>query len=242
MNSPLSKSAGSKQEGFTLLELLVASAVMGIVLFALVSTANTSLQLWRDTSSKAAVDREGRTGLALLSWDLQNIVQPTNVALRPHINTNEFTANDTTTTVLQFLTLKPRDYQTNSGDVGDVCYVEYRIEDGALKRAFVGSEATFTAIAGGNFPSGGLEFQTLVTNLWAGRFWGLQATATNVDYDGSYQQTSAAEVLRAVEYRLGLLDQKFMDLYRDNPALAEAQGTKSLRWYQAMQHVPSPSQ
>lgn len=231
-----------RARGFTLLEVLVASAIMGIVLFALVSTANTSLQLWRETSEKVAVDREGRSGLALLAWDLQNIVQPTNVALRPHINTAVVNGDSSPTTLLRFLTLKPGDYQTNAADVGDVCYVEYRLADYGIERAFVGSSDTFSAISSGIFPSSGLEFQTLLTNVWRCKFWGLQGTNAEVAYSGTLQQANANERLRAIEYRVGLLDQKFMEVYRTNSDLAEAQGTNSLRWYQAMQPVAPPVQ
>ena len=231
---------------FTLLEVLVASAIMGIVMFVLVSTANTSLQLWRGTSEKIAVDREGRAGLALLAWDLQNIIQPTNIALRPWINDNIFGTN-ASFPVLKFLTLKPADYQNTNSDFGDVCYVEYRFTNRSLKRAFIGSARTFTALSASTpaFPSpADSEFQTLVPNVWTCKFWGT-GTDTNITYNQSTgQQTTSGQILRTIEYRLGILDQKFMTLYTgpggDN--LARAQQTNGIRWYQAIQPVPAPAQ
>jgi hypothetical protein len=63
---------------------------------------------------------------------------------------------------------KPEDYQ-GAGEVGDVCYVEYRVDAGAntLTRVFYPSERTFTEIIqNGNFPaSGGGEGQILATNV-----------------------------------------------------------------------------
>jgi prepilin-type N-terminal cleavage/methylation domain-containing protein len=231
---------------FTLLEVLVASAIMGIVMFVLVSTANTSLQLWRGTSEKMAKDREGRSGLALLAWDLQNIVQPTNLTLRPWINTNNVIGSGSGQTVLRFLTLKPTDYQTNPAtDLGDVCYVEYRFTSNSLTRAFVGSSTTFAAITNStpSFPTpAASDFQTLIPNVWSFKFWGLESTNTNVAYNSSTgQQSSPAQTLRSIEYRLGLLDQKHMRLHRQNNLPAPVRDS-SLRYYQAIQPISPPAQ
>jgi hypothetical protein len=217
---------------------------MGIVMFVLVSTANTSLQLWRNSSEKISVDRDGRTGLALLAWDLQNIIQPTNIALRPWINTNIFGTN-TSTPVLRFLTLKPADYQNTNFDLGDVCYVEYRFTNRSLMRAFVGSRDTFTSLQAGNLPSPSpADFQVLVPNVWACKFWGTGSTDTNIAYNPSTgEQVRTNEFLRAIEYRLGILDEKFMKLYTapGGVDLARAQQTNGIRWYQAIQPVPPPN-
>jgi prepilin-type N-terminal cleavage/methylation domain-containing protein len=231
---------------FTLLEVLVASAIMGIVMFVLVSTANTSLQLWRGTSEKIAKDREGRAGLALLAWDLQNIVQPTNLTLRPWIYTNDVIGSPSGQTVLRFLTLKPADYQNTNSDLGDVCYVEYRYTNNSLARAFVGSSNTFSSLLTGSLPPSppDSEFQILVPNVWSFKFWGIESTNTNVAYSSSTgQQTSTNQTLRSVEYRLGLLDQKHMRLHRADPTSLPAQvRDSSIRWYQAIQPVSPPAQ
>lgn len=244
---PPSAIARRATPAFTLLEVLVASAIMGIVMFVLVSTANTSLQLWRGTSGKMAVDREGRTGLALLAWDLQNIVQPSNEALRPWINTNLFTTGTAEYPVLRFLTLKPADYQ-GAADLGDVCYVEYRFTNNSLMRAFVGSALTFESLTNSppTFPTNAAtNFETLVPNVWTAKFWGLASTNTYILYSNAGAdrgiQADPAQALRSIEYRLGILDQKFMDTYRSDPSLAALQGTNSLKWYQAIQPVAPPT-
>jgi prepilin-type N-terminal cleavage/methylation domain-containing protein len=247
LRHPSSALGGSAASAFTLLEVLVASAIMGIVMFVLVSTANTSLQLWRGTSEKIAKDREGRTGLALLAWDLQNIVQPTNLTLRPWINTNNVIGSPSGQTVLRFLTLKPADYQTDPAtDLGDVCYVEYRYTNNSLARAFVSSSNTFAALTNSTpaFPSPpDSAFQTLVPNVWSFKFWGIESTNTNVAYNPSNgEQSSPAQTLRSVEYRLGLLDQKHMRLHRADPTSLPAQvRDSSIRWYQAIQPVLPPA-
>ncbi len=230
---------------FTLLEILVASAIMGIVIFVLVSTANTSMRLWRGTSEKMAVDREGRSGMALLAWDLQNILQPTNLAIRPWINTNIITNGSGSFPMLRFLTLKPIDYQTGTNDQGDICYVEYRLTNHTLERAFVSSSLTFAAITNSppRFPTpSASDFEVLVPNVWRFKIWGLQAGNSHVGYSPSTgQQILPADILRSVEYRIGVLDQKYMRLHRESPASLPANlRDSSLRWYQAIQHISAP--
>jgi hypothetical protein len=227
---------------FTILEVLVASTIMVIVMFVLVATANTSLQLWRTTTEKLAVDREGRIGLALLSWDLQNIIQPTNIALRPWVNTN---TNASSFPALRFLTLKPADYQTNpASDLGDVCYVEYRFTNRSIMRAFVGSSATFAELQAGRLPTpNNSDFETMVPNVYTCKFWGVDSVDSNISYNNNGQQTTDAQTLRGIEYRLGLLDQKFMKLYtgQNGENLALAQKTNGILWYQASQPAPPPA-
>ena len=46
---------------FTLLEVLVASAVLGIFLVILLGTLSATLAVWRSTDNKVTADREGRS-------------------------------------------------------------------------------------------------------------------------------------------------------------------------------------
>ena len=145
MNSPRHSNLG--RDGFTLLEVLVASVVLSIVLTILLGTLSTSMSLWRNTENKLASDREGRSAELLLADDLSGVVMPANPALWPRVVDKH----------LQFLSLKPVDYQaTNAGNVGDVCFVEYFVdaEKGDLNRVFLGSKETFDEILKtGQFPS-----------------------------------------------------------------------------------------
>ncbi len=233
-------SSERRAAAFTLLEVLVASAIMGIVMFVLVSTANTSMQLWRNSSEKIAVDREGRTGLSILAWDLQNLIQPQNTNLRPKLQTN-----GNADIPLRFLTLKPSDYQNTNTDFGDVCFVEYRYSNYAILRRFVGSAATFASLRNGELPTNNVqasEFQVLATNVWQFRVWGHQSTSQLVEYnDSGDQRNYTNQLLRSIEYRVEAYDSKYMQMYRDNPQLAQAQGYKSRKYFQAIQPVPPPN-
>jgi len=150
--SSVARRSASPVAAFTLLEVLVASVVLAIVMAILLSTLTTSISLWRTTEASIAAGREGRAGELLLAQDLANALVPTNPSLWPQVTSNS----------LGFLTLRSPDYQSGAGDLGDVCFVEYRVEDDpdnadpnfvALTRAFVGSAETFTALSGGTFPT-----------------------------------------------------------------------------------------
>lgn len=157
--------AFSPRCGFTILEVLVASAILSILVVILLGTLSATLSVWRNTDNKVTADREGRSAQLILGQDLANIVMPTNPALWPRLVTN-----DGGTVFLQFLTLKPQDYQ-GAGDVGDVCYVEYAVDTNArcLVRAIHGSGYTFTNIlkvgAFGDSPTIGADHQLVADNL-----------------------------------------------------------------------------
>jgi prepilin-type N-terminal cleavage/methylation domain-containing protein len=153
------------RSAFSLLEVLVASAILGVVMMVLLSTLSTSLSLWRNTESKAIADREARAAELLIAQDLANVVMATNPSLWPRV------VGSGPGAALQFLTLKPREYQ-EAGDSGDVCFVEYRVslETASLQRSFLGSAATYSNILKkGQFPQpgGSAAPQLLAGNLLA---------------------------------------------------------------------------
>jgi prepilin-type N-terminal cleavage/methylation domain-containing protein len=161
------------REGFTLLEVLVASAILGVVMMVLLSTLSTSMSLWRNTEGKAASDREARASGLLLAQDLANVVMPANPNLWPRVVTSRVGGENVVS--LRFLTAKPGDYQTNAGDAGDVCYVEYAVlaspggSGRELRRLFWPSGRTYSnVIASNSLPRGAQpqnEFQSLGLNL-----------------------------------------------------------------------------
>jgi len=124
---------------FTLVEVLVASAVLGIVMAILLGTLSTSTVLWRNTEGKLSADREGRAAELLFTQDVANAVMTTNMSTWPLVEGG----------AIRFLTTKPLDYQDNSVDTGDICLVEYSVDpnDNTLVRSFIGSSETFPMIA-----------------------------------------------------------------------------------------------
>ena len=159
------RSAGSLS-GFTLVELLVSSAILGIMMAVLLSSMSSGLSLWRVTEGKIAADREGRSGHLLLAQDLANAFVPTNTSgpkssLWPQIRTNGSN--------LAFLVTRPADYQNQNasgGDVGDICYVEYSVQSNGLYRRFVGSKDTYESLKNNQLPiSSSAPFQLLADNV-----------------------------------------------------------------------------
>jgi prepilin-type N-terminal cleavage/methylation domain-containing protein len=239
-NNPSSR----RSRGFTVLEVLVACAIMGIVLFVLVSTANTSLTLWRDTRDKIAVNQEGRTGVNILDRDLKNLIQPAKINLRPNLASqgNAFTP-------LKFLTVSPIDYQksidsSGASDeklIGDVCYVEYRFKDNALLRGSVSSNGTFEALKTGQFPTvPNDQFELVATNLFQFKVWGYQADKTPIKYPDAGGEQEAGKVLQTIEYRIETVDPKFLKLFFQDEKFRNALKYKTRKYFESMTTVSPP--
>lgn len=148
--------SATNREAFTLLEVLVSSAILGILLVILLGTVSGSLNMWRATEDKVTADREGRAAYALIAQDLANAFVPADSNLWPRIT------NTANTSSLRFLTLRPPDYQNQAaGDAGDICYVEYLVRrtntlstagrpgNNIVLRKFIGSKETFDALQSG---------------------------------------------------------------------------------------------
>ena len=151
---------GRPDAGFTMVELLVSSAVLAIVLTILLGTMTASLGIWRTTGGATAADREGRSANILLLNELRSAVVPEAVPeLWPKVASNG--------TYLGFLLRKPAGYQDiESGEVGQVCFVEYLVESNALKRRFVGSRETRDAMVQQRLPTNSEGvFHVLATNI-----------------------------------------------------------------------------
>lgn len=138
---------------FTLLELLVSSAILGLVMFVMLAAVDTGMRLWKTAEDKIKVDREARTALSQISQDLQSMINPALPTPQPVFQMPD----DADGKFMEFLVLKPREYQDQTEaakNVGDVCYVRYRLENNKIYRAFADSEPTFEALRNNRFPGG----------------------------------------------------------------------------------------
>lgn len=166
----MKRSTSTEGSGFTLLEVLVSCAVLGIMMLVLFSSVTTGLSIWRDTEDRMSADREARSAFQLMADDLGNAVVPANTNLWPRIGS----IGGVNSNSIGFLTLKPPDYQnTNGGDFGDICYVEYEVRprtnapsNNILLRRFVGSRETYAAMSAGRLPTNTTNvLQMLATNI-----------------------------------------------------------------------------
>ncbi len=205
--------------GFSLLELLVSCAIIGIMMMVLLSTAGYSLSLWRGTEQRIAVDREGRNGLALMADDLANmIVLPG--ALQPrfgHWNNGVF---------MEFPVARPPSYQSSSTtNVGDICYVRYRMVADSenlngntftIQRNQVDSAATFVALETNQAPSPG-PYELLVTNV-------IQLDVNTYDRGGTLTANPGAVSL--VNLSLGMADIQEVENLKQGIPMPENKTTK----------------
>jgi len=164
--------SSSRPSGFTLLEVLVSSAVLAIVLAIMFSALSTSMSLWRNTDNKIIFDREARAVELMLVRDLANIVMPASTNLWPRIESPRRSSIQ----FLKFLTAASTDSQGTGGtDVGDVCYVEYAVLPSTngpgleVRRLFLPSGQTYSSVIRSNtFPvstTNNPAFQSLGLNL-----------------------------------------------------------------------------
>ena len=148
--------------GFTLLELLVSAAMIGVIMMIMLTATSTSMAIWRNSERAIAVDREGRNAITLMADDFANMLPVAENApdyMQPQLGVwNDYV-------FAEFFVLRPRDYQKEgAGNDGDVCYVRYRYKDQKIERAASDSEETFGAIKNGGVPKPA-NFEILSENL-----------------------------------------------------------------------------
>jgi prepilin-type N-terminal cleavage/methylation domain-containing protein len=159
---------------FTLVEVLVSSAILGIVMLVMLASVDTGMRLWKNSQEKINVDREARTALSLISEDLKNIVNPPAPMPQPVFQNPAGPSG----TFMEFLTSKPSGYQSQNatapGNIGDVCYVRYSFRNNQILRAYADSRPTFTALNSPtpSFPTGADVVEEVLAinigNVWVG--------------------------------------------------------------------------
>ena len=159
----------SPTPAFTVLEMLVAMAAVGILLVILMSVLDGGSKLWRENENRVDAFREARAALAIMSRDLQNLFPTTNAGhfllaedaysvlgdiAAPVTNTNSGSA-------VFFLSALPANAQEEAQNKSDVCQIGYFLafdktssstnKSLNLYRYFRSSDPTFAALT--NIPS-----------------------------------------------------------------------------------------
>jgi len=173
-------------DAFTIVELLVSSAVLAIVLSVMFAALSTGLSVWRNTDNKILADREARAIELVLIRDLANIVMPASSNLWPRIDS----PRRSSVQQLKFLTTAPAEMQPDAGQVGDVCYVEYTIVP-----------ATNTNPANG-VPVAGSELRRL--------FWSSRKTYSDVIASNAFPMTNDASSTNFLPLGVNLLPSNSM--------------------------------
>lgn len=143
-----------KSPAFTLLELLVAVAVLSLLLVVLLNIVQGTTILWRGAENRVDAYREARAALQVMASDLRNIL--------PSTNTDYFRTNLTSSSNVGFLAALPLSAQ-DANSKSDICTVGYFLAygnkspvagaDGRLSynlyRYFAESDETFTNLSQG---------------------------------------------------------------------------------------------
>lgn len=113
-----------RSQAFTLLEVLVSSAILAIVMILLIGMADHTTRIWGQGERRRDASREVRAGLELLTEDLHSAVITTNPS------TLVITTDKTETggSRLFFLVSHPGE-KRSIGNEGDLCATGYFIAD-----------------------------------------------------------------------------------------------------------------
>ncbi len=220
----LRSDAHGSRQGFTLLELMVSTAVIGIMMMVLLSATSAGLGIWRSAEQRIVIDREGRNALSLIAEDLDNILVLPAPAPQPrfgHWDDYVF---------MEFPVLRPLDYQDPAeANNGDVCYVRYRYnyDEKQLSRSHVDSMETFDALRNGNTPPPG-RFEVLADNI-------TDLTVNTYDADG--QRTTDPASVRTVSLSVGVMDKQEVANLERGLSLTEAKSSR--QYFSVNAFVPS---
>ena len=220
----------SPRGGFTLIELLVSSAIIGVVMMILLSATSASLGMWRGAERRIAVDREGRTGMALMADDLANMLVITSVPPK-------FQSPDASGVFMQFPVLRPIDYQEQkpgqpATNVGDVCYVRYRYDNAQKKifRSHFDSKVTFDSVKSGSAPAND-GYELLADNV----------IELNVNtYDNQGASGAAVANANSVNLSICVVDKQERENMTNNPPIIMPESKTSKQYFSINAAVPRP--
>lgn len=140
--------------GFTLIELMVSMAIGSIVLLAAASILGSSGDGYERVGSGISAEREARAAISRITSDLSTAVWHKDGVIEK--STAAWPADH-----IGFLSLQPAEAQTDSGRIGDLCAVNYYIDDltingrtvRCLMRGFRESVDSFKALEEDSVPA-----------------------------------------------------------------------------------------
>ena len=203
-----------KSFAFSLLELLVAIAVLCILLVILLNIVQGASNLWRTSENKVEAYREGRAALQVISSDLRHALASTNT----NFFRRDISSYPNSTNVAFLATLPLSSQETNS--LSDVCTVGYFLaydnkspvsgitgrQSYNLYRYFVESNETFAKLSDSSGPADVLDFDpSRQPEILARNVVGFKATYFITNGPGSFTtwtQSAATPMPDIVEIQL----------------------------------------
>ncbi|MGB0460402.1 MAG: PulJ/GspJ family protein [Opitutales bacterium] len=198
----LNRSRKPRRSAFTLIEIMVATAVMVILVGLVIQITNEVLKVWNRSSGKLSANSEARLAMEFLTQDLEAAVFRDNgmqwLRVEGPVDAGDAYANQTVALKLFAPALdRPKKDAAGNDIPGDICGIAYRLafkeayEDSdtkvyALYRNIVDSRTTFNDLMG----SGNQE--ALTTGEWS------ESTVTD---DSNYLVTNIVD-FKVIVYHL----------------------------------------
>jgi prepilin-type N-terminal cleavage/methylation domain-containing protein len=123
---------GRMKNAFTLLELLVALAVLSLLIVMLMSMVDNGAKLWRENENRVEAYREARAALGMIERDLRNAIAMNdtnfiriNAEAFPKLLETDVQKNTNGGSAIFFLAAQPAAAQDSAANKGDICEVGY---------------------------------------------------------------------------------------------------------------------
>ena len=139
---------------FTLLEVLVSSAILVIVIALLIVMADHTTQIWHHGESRRNISRELRAGLEIITEDLHSAVLTTNPSTLAIIGADKMGSR-------LFFTVSHPSEQRSIGTAGDLCATGYFIAEDPKSKGSTKSYNLYRFHASGDAVSKAFEKNTL---------------------------------------------------------------------------------
>ncbi len=161
-----------KNSAFSLIELLVAMAVLSLLVVMMLGLVDSATKLWRDSENRVDAYREARAALGIMSRDLRNVVATTNTNLFLLNADGAFgktpagaETNANRAGAAFFLSALPVNAQESGKNRSDICEVGYFL---AFERVRGATNSAMTLNLYRHFRSSDTTFSNLITtNLFS---------------------------------------------------------------------------
>jgi prepilin-type N-terminal cleavage/methylation domain-containing protein len=124
MSSISSSRLTGQSHGFTLLEVLVSTAILAVILVLLLGMTDGATRIWREGERKREVAREIHAGLQIISEDLRSAVLTTNPESLLIDHATRINGDEGPGEKIFFLVSHPSEMR-HSGHKGDLCATGY---------------------------------------------------------------------------------------------------------------------
>lgn len=134
------KNSTTQKHGFTLIELMVATAIMAVLVLAVMGVTSHVLSTWSSASGRLGANAEARTALQYLGDDLETlVVRPKQQTWLEVTYENNPVPGQGTVRVPNISLISATEHRARAaGDSGNICAINYKL---AFRNPIVGGTA-----------------------------------------------------------------------------------------------------